>query len=136
MRIHINSVKVTWSPVLYEPSYVVYRDGNVIGTTGALLFRDNNVTVGQTYTYTVQSVDSYGLRSAISSSVSAFIDPALNVSPTITIRSWPTTVAAGNRAIIRVNAKDLDAQTLALALHVDVESLIPAADPSIWILAP
>ena len=135
-EVHINSVKLTWNPVQYGPGYVIYRDGSQIGTTGALFFRDTGVVVGQTYTYTIQAVDSYGLRSGISSSVSAFIDPALNTVPSIEIRSWPTSVALGNRCIIRVNAKDVDAQTLALTLGVDVGSLIPHADPSMWILEP
>jgi hypothetical protein len=134
--VKINSVRLTWTPVQYGPSYVVYRNGSPIATVSTASFQDTNVTIGQTYTYAVQSIDVYGLRSGLSSTVSAFIDPALNVAPTIEVRSWPTSVALGNRAIIRVNAKDLDSQALALALNVNVGSLVATADPSVWILIP
>ena len=132
----INSVSLTWTPVSGASQYVVYRNGSQIAVVNGSSFRDTGVVVGSTYTYTVQAVNQYGLRSGISTSVSAFIDPTFNKPPTIEIRSWPSSVALGNRCIIRVNATDVDAQTLAFVLNVNVGSLIPHADPSIWILDP
>ena len=69
--------------------------------------------------------------------MSAFIDPALNEPPTVTITSWPTSVPlGGSRAVIHVNAKDVDAQALAHTLNTDVGSLVATADPTVWILIP
>ena len=94
--VRINSVKVTWTPVSGAFQYVVYRNGaQVAVVTQTSSFVDTNVTIGQTYTYSLQSADSFGLRSVMSSSVSAFIDPALNVAPTVEVRSWPTSIASG-----------------------------------------
>jgi hypothetical protein len=130
----INSVSLAWSGSAFQ--YVVFRNGAQLTIVNHPGYTDAAVTVGETYTYAVQAVDSYGLRSGITTNISVTIDPSLNTPPTIDIRAWPTSVALGNRCIIRVNATDLDAQTLALALGVDVGSLIPHADPSIWILNP
>ena len=74
--VKLSSVSLTWDPVVYS-RYIVARDGVALGTVAAPRFQDQAVTVGQTYTYTVQSIDIYGLRSEPSPSVSAFIDPAL-----------------------------------------------------------
>lgn len=134
--IHINSVNLTWTAASGATQYAVYRNGSPYQIVSTPFFQDRNVTVGQTYTYAVQSVNGYGLRSTITSTVSAFIDPSFNAAPTIQIRSWPTSVALGSRAIIRVNAYDIDAQTLALVLNTDVGSLVATDDPSVWILIP
>ncbi len=134
----INSIKLTWTPVGGAAQYIIYRDGidpRIIGATVAE-YRDTNVVVGQTYVYAIGAIDGYGLRSTPSGTINVFVDPALNRNPTVSVRIWPTTVAVGSRAIVRVNATDLDAQTLAVTLGVDVGSLIPASDPSVWILAP
>lgn len=134
--VRVNSVRLSWIAVTGAASYIIYRDGVQVGTTTQTAYRDKNVTLSATYTYGVRAANQYEQRSPISTTVSAFIDPALNVTPTIEVRSWPTTVATNGRAIIRVNAKDLDTQTLALALNVDVGTLISTADPSVWILVP
>jgi hypothetical protein len=134
--IRINAVRLTWVAGTGAATYAVYRDGVAYATASTNSYRDTSVTVGETYTYAVQSINAYGLRSAVTSTVTAFIDPALNVAPTVEVRAWPTTVAAGNRAVIRVNAIDADAQFLALVLGVDVGSLVSTADPSTWILEP
>lgn len=134
--IRINSVRLTWTAAAGAASYIIQRNGSDYATSTTISYRDTAVTVGETYTYAVQAVSSYGLRSAVTASVTAFIDPALNITPTVEVRTWPATVAAGNRAIARVNAADPDAQLLALALGVDVGSLVTTADPSVWTIEP
>lgn len=132
----ISSVRLTWVAGALATSYIIYRDGVQLATTTNLRYRDATVTVGETYEYTVQSVSAYLLRSGLSTETTAFIDPALNQAPTVEIRTWPATIAVGNKAIIRVNAIDLDGQALALALNTDVGSLTATADPSVWLLDP
>jgi hypothetical protein len=134
--VRINSVNLTWTPVAGATTYRVYRDGSFYATSSSPTYRDSNVNVSSTYTYAVQAVNTYSLRSVLSSSVTAFIDPALNVAPTVEVRTWPTTIALGNRAIVRVNAADADAQLLATTLGTSVGSLVATADPSVWILTP
>jgi hypothetical protein len=134
--VRVNSVKLTWTAGAGATSYIVYRNGGPYVTVTDTAYRDRNVTVGETYTYAVRSVSPYELRSAITTDLTAFIDPALNIAPTVEVRTWPATVAAGNRAVVRVNAIDADAQLLADTLNVDVGTLIATADPSVWNLVP
>lgn len=137
--VRINSVRLTWtavSPPDGPPTYIVRRNGAVVATVTTNNYRDTAVTVGETYTYTVQTVSVYSLRSAQTSPVTAFVDPALNIAPSIEVRTWPATIPLGNRAIVRVNVIDADVQTLAVTLDTDVGSLIPTADPTVWYLEP
>lgn len=137
LTIRVNSVKLSWTAGSGATSYRVYRDGVFLTSVTTTKFRDANVTAGQTYTYSVQAVSFYGLRSASTADQTAFVDPALNVTPYIDIRVWPpTSIALGNRAIVRVNAIDVDGQQLAIALGTDVGSLIATADPTVWYLDP
>jgi hypothetical protein len=129
-------VKMTWNVANEATSYIIHRDGVAHATTTTNSYRDAAITVGQTYEYTVQSVSAYGLRSAQTLPLVAYIDPALNIAPTVEVRSWPATVPAGQRAVIRVNAIDADAQVLALTLGVDVGSLVATADPTVWNMIP
>jgi len=133
----ISSVKLTWDDVVGATSYTIYRDGVVYATTATATYRDGVVVVGETYTYTVRASNFYGLFSDYSDEATAYIDPALNNAPVVEVRTWPTTsVAVGNRVIVRVNAFDLDAQVLAFMLGTDVGSLIATSDPSVWYLEP
>lgn len=133
----INSVRLTWSAVSGATQYVVYRNAAQVAVVSGPLYRDSAVVVGSTYTYNVAAVSVYGLRSGYSSNVSAFIDPALNVAPTVEVTTWPAgAIALGNKVIVRVNAADVDAQLLALTLGTSVGSLVATADPTVWILEP
>lgn len=133
----INSVRLTWAVPAGAATYAVYRNGAPYAIASTNSYRDRSVTVGATYTYAVQAISSFGLRSAITDTVSAFIDPALNIAPTVEVRTWAgIPVYAHSRSIVRVNASDADAQVLAYTLGVDIGSLIATADPSVWILVP
>lgn len=135
----LSSVKLTWTAATLPTSgktYVIYRNGSQIATTTALSYRDIAVAVGSTYTYQVLTRDIYGQRSSLTTGVSAYIDPALNVAPNMTVTAWPTTAPSNGRTLIRVCAADVNAQTLSLALSVDVGSLAPTDDPSIWYYTP
>lgn len=134
--IRINSVRLTWTASSGATQYDVHRNGAHYATAATTSYRDMAVTVGETYTYAVQAISADGLRSAVTATVSAFIDPALNVAPTVEIRTWPATIALGNRAIIRVNATDVDGQVLANLLSTDVGTLVATADPTVWMLEP
>jgi hypothetical protein len=103
-----------------------------IGTSSVPDFRDTTVTVSSTYTYTVQAIDQYGQRSGMSASENAFIDPALNEAPEVTITCWPAEIPTNGIALVRVNAIDVDAQLLALTLDVDLGALEVTDDPSVW----
>lgn len=133
----ISSVRLTWTPVLGASSYVIYRTpGGFMGQVSAFSFRDRAIAISSTYLYQIQAVDSYGQRSAVSSAVSAFIDPAINVDPIVSIRSWPAILPTDGQAILRVNAKDADAQVLSHSLDVDDGTITATADPTVWIYTP
>lgn len=48
---------ITWAPVEDAVAYIVYRDGDVIGTTVECQFTDTDVVDGQTYFYRLASQD-------------------------------------------------------------------------------
>lgn len=131
---HLTSVALTWSATSGAVSYVVLRNGSVVGRPASPSFRDLTVALSATYSYTVSSVDQYGQRSLPSTAVTAFIDPALNQAPAVSIRCWPPTLPTNGRAIVRVNARDVDTQQLAIALSVNIGQLVPTNDPSVWTL--
>lgn len=134
----LSSVRVTWNAAPLAARYVLYRSpGGILSEqVTATSFRDLNITPSSTYVYQVQAVDAYGQRSAVSAGVSAFIDPALNVAPTIDVRCWPSVLPTNGRGILRVNARDANAQVLALSLGVDVGTIAPTSDPSVWTYTP
>jgi hypothetical protein len=135
--VRIAFVKLTWTAVTGATSYLIYRGGTQIATSGTNSYRDGTVLVSSTYSYTVRAVNTYGLRSDHSTAVTAFVDPALNRAPEIEVRTWPASaIALGNRAVVRVNTIDVDGQTLAIALGVDAGDLVATFDPSVWILEP
>jgi hypothetical protein len=114
--------------------YPIARDGVQIATPETRNYRDTTVTIGSTHAYQVATEDAYGQRSGYGPAVSAFIDPALNTAPTIEIRTWPPAIPTNGTALLRVNATDTDAETLALALSIDRGNLAPTDDPSLWIV--
>jgi len=133
----ISRVALSWnSATASGPKYAVYRDGVEIAQVTVTTYRDINISVGSTYSYRIQTIDQYGQRSALSTAQSAFIDPASNVAPTVTVKAWPPSFNADGKTILRVNASDFDAQTLTLALSVDTGTITPTDDPSIWIYEP
>lgn len=134
----LSSVLLTWNaPATGSAgSYAVYRDGVQIGTPTGRSYRDLGVVVGNTYNYSVQTIDPFGQRSDVTATVPAFIDPALNVAPTVTVTSWPLTAPTNGRTYVRVCASDANAQSLALTLECDEGSLEATDDPSIWIYTP
>jgi hypothetical protein len=134
----LSSVRLTWDAPLTGSvgSYAIWRDGVQIGTNSARNYRDTGVVVGNTYEYTVQTIDPYGQRSDQSDPFEAFIDPALNVAPTVTVTSWPPAAPSNGRTYVRVCASDANAQTLTLALECDEGTLVATDDPSIWLYTP
>jgi len=133
---HLSSVRLTWAAATAPTSgrtYVVYRDGVQIGTTAGLSFRDISIASGATYSYRVRTQDAYGQQSSLTSPVSAFIDPATNSAPAVTVTSWPLAAPTNGRTLLRVAASDVDAQSLALTLGVDDGTIVPTDDPSVWI---
>lgn len=132
--VRLTSVNLTWTPAARATSYIIRRNGVELGSTWNLSYRDINIVAGNTYTYTVSSVDQYKQRSPASDPVSAFIDIALNVAPTnVVIRCWPLPIPTDGPALIRVNGRDVDVQEIAYTLGVDAGSLAPTADPTIWV---
>jgi chitodextrinase len=130
-------VRLAWtSAATPAASYDVYRDGSKIGSSTGLTFRDSAVTPGATYSYRVRTVDSYGQTSALTAAVTAFIDPALNQAPTVTVTSWPALAPTNGKTLLRVCGSDVDAQVLTLALGTDSGLLEPTDDPSIWYYTP
>ena len=126
-------VKLAWGTVTGATSYKVLRDGALLDTTTGTSYRDRTGTTGQTYSYSVQAVNSYGMRSPASQASSLYLDPALNAAPAATVTTWPAVLPSSGSAIIRVNATDADAQSLSLTLGVSAGSIRPTQDPSVWI---
>jgi hypothetical protein len=134
----LSSVRVAWDAAARAARYVLYRTpGGVLSEQiTATSYRDLAVSVGSTYQYYVQAVDQYGQRSQIAGPDTAFIDPALNVAPTVTVKAWPPSAPSNGRTYLRVNARDANAQALALALEVDAGTITATPDPSVWIYTP
>lgn len=132
----LSSVRVTWAAAAGAYQYAVYRNGVQIALIFGLSYRDSAITVSSTYSYQVQAVDFYGQRSGWTPSVTAFIDPATNSDPVLSIRSWPAVLPTDGKAILRVNTRDVDAQILAVSLDVDVGTIEETNDPSVWIYTP
>lgn len=129
----LSSVLLTWPAAARATSYAILRDGVQIANPSFLSYRDIAITVGATYVYRLQSIDQYGQRSTLSNPLNAFIDPALNVPPQVQIRSYPEALPTVGKAFIRVNASDVNAQSLALALNATVGTLEATDDPSLWL---
>jgi chitodextrinase len=73
---------VSWSGASAQEGiahYNVYRNGVFVGTTTGPIDSDNTVNPGTTYVYTIQTVDSQGNISALSSSISVTTLPDLEV---------------------------------------------------------
>lgn len=136
----VASVTLTWTAATLPTSgktYRVYRDGVLVATTSNVTYRDNAVVTGNTYSYTVVTVDAYGQVSAATSAATAFVDPALNQPPVVTsVTAWPPAHFTDGKTLIRVNASDLDGQALSLELGVDSGFLEPTDDPSVWYYTP
>jgi hypothetical protein len=67
-------VELSWQNTLSASSYSVYREGVLLGTVSDNLYRDRNLTPGETYAYEVRAANSFGV-SALSSE-SAITTPA------------------------------------------------------------
>ena len=133
--IRLTSVNLTWNAAAGATSYVIKRNGVEIGTTSGRSYRDTTVTVGNTYTYTVSSVDQYKQRSPASDPVSATIDIGLNSAPTdVVIKCWPLPIPTDGPALVRVNSREIDVQLIMTTLGVDAGALTPTADPTVWSL--
>lgn len=130
-----SAAKLAWNVSPGAQSYVIYRNGTRIATTGATSYRDNVGVSGGTYSYRIAAVNGYNMYSPLSTAVSVFLDPALNIPPLVTVTTWPTTIPTTGRCLVRVNAYDADAQVLAHALNTSAGSLQPTTDPSVWILS-
>lgn len=131
----VNSVKLSWSASTGAVHYNLYRDNALLTTTTSLTYQDRTVTTGQTYAYRVSCADQYGQLSPWTvNPVSAFVDPALNSPPTVSVTTWPLVPITGGITIVRVCGIDIDGQTLAYTLGTDTGTLTATADPSVWLL--
>jgi hypothetical protein len=132
--VHLSFVTVSWTAVSGATQYRVLRDGNLLATVSAASYLDGTVVVGSTYSYTVVAVNQYGMWSAVSAPVTAFINPALNSAPTIaSISVWPLNPRPKEKVYVHVNAVDVDVQQLAITLGVNQGALQATFDPSTWI---
>jgi hypothetical protein len=133
--VSMTSVSVSWTVVSGAARYNVYRDGVLLGTTTDKTYRDATVVLDHTYEYEVASVDIYGQISPPSDPVSATIDISLNHAPAdVVIKCWPLPIPTDGPAFIRVNATEIDVQTISYVLNVDAGSLRATNDPSVWII--
>lgn len=132
--IHLIFLTFSWQPVTDAVSYNVFRDGAFLLNTSDLAYVDENITVGDSYTYNVAAVNQYGMVSPWSQDAVAYVDPALNATPTSgSITVWPTNPAPNETVYVHVNANDIDVQQLAATLQVSVGSLQATYDPTTWI---
>jgi hypothetical protein len=134
--VRLSSVRAHWTAGVGATQYMVYRTGMSPVTVSTLYYRDLNIVVGSTYQYWVQSIDTYGQRSAVVGPISAFVDPADNSDPEASIKTWPATLSTVGQTLIRVNARDVDAQVLETELEVDDGTITPTDDPSVWVYTP
>jgi hypothetical protein len=133
--VKLTSVTVNWPAAARATSYVVRRNGTQVATTTSRTYRDLTTVMGNTYSYTVASVDQYKQQSPASAPITAFLDPSLNNEPiSVSVTCWPLPIPTDGPAIIRVNAVELDVQVIAYTLGVDAGSLTSTQDPSVWIL--
>jgi len=130
-----SAARLNWNVSAGAQRYVIYRNGSVLASTDATTYRDSVGVSGGTFTYRVAAVNGFNMYSPLSATVTAFLDPALNVAPSVQITTWPATIPTSGRCYVRVNAADPDAQILALALNTSAGNLQPTTDPSVWILS-
>lgn len=132
--VHLSYVIFSWQSVSGATQYQVYRDGSLVSTISGTSYLDENITVGQTYQYTVIAVNTHGMWSTTPTAVPAFINPAINSAPTIaSITVWPTNPRPNEKVYVHVNAVDVDVQELATTLGVSAGSLQATFDPSTWV---
>jgi hypothetical protein len=137
--VRLSSVHLSWNApgsAISGTKYALWRNGVQVFLSEITSYRDIAISSGSSYSYQVQTVDPYGQRSAKTAAVNAFIDPAINSAPTVTVRAWPATFPTNGRTVLRVNASDVDAQALALALSVNTGTIAATGDPSVWIYTP
>jgi hypothetical protein len=133
--VSMTSVNASWTAVSGAARYNVYRDNVLLATTTNKSFRDTTVVLNNTYEYKVASVDTYGQISPSSGPQSATINISLNHVPAdVVIKCWPLPIPTDGPAFVRVNATEIDVQTIAFTLNVDAGSLRGTSDPSTWIL--
>lgn len=127
------SARLSWNVSTGASTYLVYRNGTLVKTTTDTSYRDVGVA-DTTYSYTLAAQNSYGMRSPLTSPLSVTMDSDLNSAPIINVKTWPAVIPTEGSCIVRVNARDVDAQILALTMNVSTGSLRPTPDPSVWIL--
>ena len=69
-----NNVTLSWDAANNAQSYNIYRSGTLVGNTSGTTYTDSNVAYGR-YNYFLRSVDSGGLVSTISATVTVTIVP-------------------------------------------------------------
>lgn len=132
--VHLTFVGLSWDTVTDATQYRVYRDGSLLATTTSAHYIDSAIQISSTYQYYVIAVNTYGMWSAASTTVSAFIDPGLNATPTFSsITVWPSNPRPNDIVYVHVNGADVDTQELAFTLGVDVGTLSATTDPTTWI---
>ncbi len=93
-------VALNWTAVSGATSYTVFRGGSQINATTNLSFTDTGLTSGQTYSYTVRALNSFGsstdsnIVSAVASSVCGGGGGG-NPAPTVTLIPVPPVITAG-----------------------------------------
>lgn len=126
-------VRVTWNSVPGADHYEVYRNGIRLAISSGTRYLDLVGAPNTDYAYTVATFDSYGQRSVQSPATIGRFDATLNVAPIVQVKTWPTTIPTTGTVVVRVAARDVDAQTMAMALGVDSGILRPTSDPSVWL---
>lgn len=133
----LSSVTVNWTIAARASRYVVYRSpgGTLTEQVLGASYRDLAITVGQTYQYWVQAVDTYGQRSAIVGPVTAFVDPADNVPPEVDAAIYPAVPPTGGKSLVRVLVDDPNGQTLtpSLTLTAGGGTLTATEDPTVFV---
>ena len=70
-QINISNNIISWNPVDYAISYVIFRDNIVIGFSKSTSFTDLNTVNGKSYNYSVCSVNESGILSVKSNIISS-----------------------------------------------------------------
>jgi hypothetical protein len=131
----LTSVKISWTAVTGAARYNIYRDGQLLGTTPSLSYRDTTIGIDHTYEYRVATVDQYDQISPRSTPVFATIALSLNHLPAdVVITYWPNPVPTDGPAYVRVNGREIDVHNMAFTLGVDVGALRATDDPAMWLL--
>jgi chitodextrinase len=139
-------VDLAWAPSVDDASvagYLVLRDGQHVGTTGATTFTDTGLVAGTTYSYTVRAFDAANNVSDPSDPASAMPAPpgqvvSFTVSADATIREAAPTLNFGTTSPVQVDGSPIKHMLLRFEVSgigtspvAAARILLYAVDPSI-----